>query len=70
MVSYGMSPLEVLRAATSVNARVLHLEDQIGSVLPGLQADLVAVDGDPSEDISRLRDVGFVMKAGRIVLEP
>jgi len=70
MVSYGMSPLEALRAATSVNARILHLEEQLGSVLPGLQADLVAVDGDPSEDISRLRDVGFVMKAGRIVLEP
>ena len=48
----------------------MHMEEQIGSVSPGLQADLVAVDGDPSEDISRLRDVGFVMKAGRIVLEP
>lgn len=70
MVSYGMSPLEALRAATSVNARLLHLEEQIGSVLPGLQADLVAVDGDPSEDISRLRNVRFVMQAGRIVLEP
>jgi imidazolonepropionase-like amidohydrolase len=70
MVSYGMSPLEALRAATSVNARILHLEEQIGSVLPGLQADLVAVDGDPSEDISRLREVRFVMQAGRIVLAP
>ena len=70
MVSYGMSPLEALRAATSVNARILHVEDRIGSVSPGLQADLVAVDGDPTEDISRLRDVGFVMQAGRIVLEP
>ena len=70
MVAYGMSPLQALQAATSVNARLLHLEEEIGAVLPGLQADLVAVDGDPSEDISRLRDVQFVMQAGRIVIEP
>jgi imidazolonepropionase-like amidohydrolase len=70
MVSYGLSPLAALQAATSVNARILHLEKQIGSVSPGLQADLVAVDGDPAEDISRLRNVGFVMKAGRIVRQP
>jgi imidazolonepropionase-like amidohydrolase len=66
MVEYGMSPLAALRAATSVNARMLHLEDQIGSIRPGLVADLVAVDGDPTADIAALRRVRLVMKGGRI----
>jgi len=70
MVEYGMSPLAALRAATSVNARMLHLEDKIGSILPGLVADLVAVDGDPTSDISALRRVRLVMKAGRIYSQP
>jgi imidazolonepropionase-like amidohydrolase len=64
MVEYGMSPLAALRAATSVNARMLHLEDQIGSIRPGLLADLVAVDGDPTSDISDLRRLRLVMKGG------
>jgi imidazolonepropionase-like amidohydrolase len=66
MVEYGMSPLAVLRAATSVNARMLHLEDKIGSIRPGLLADLVAVEGDPTSDISALRRVSLVMKGGQI----
>jgi imidazolonepropionase-like amidohydrolase len=66
MVEYGMSPLEALRAATSVNARMLHLEGEIGAVRPGLAADLVAVDGDPTVDIATLRQVRVVMKGGRI----
>ena len=64
MVDYGMSARDALRSATSVSARVLHLEDQVGRVAPGLLADLVALDGDPTHDISALGRVRLVMKAG------
>ena len=66
MVDYGMSPLDALRAATSTNARLLHMEEQIGSVRSGLYADLVAVRGDPTRDIHAVRDVRFVMKGGAV----
>jgi len=64
MVAYGMAPLAAVKSATSVAARVLHMENQIGSVKPGLFADLVAVDGDPTADIGAVRRVKFVMKNG------
>jgi len=64
MVDYGMSARDALRSATSVSARVLHLEDQVGRVVPGLLADLAVVDGDPTHDISALGRVRLVMKAG------
>jgi imidazolonepropionase-like amidohydrolase len=70
LVDYGLTPLQALRAATSVNARVLHLEDQIGAVRTGLFADLIAVEGDPLRDIAALRRVRFVMKQGMIHREP
>jgi imidazolonepropionase-like amidohydrolase len=66
LVDYGLTPVQALRAATSTNARVLHLDDQLGSVRPGLLADLVAVRGDPSRDIHAVRDVAFVMKGGTV----
>jgi imidazolonepropionase-like amidohydrolase len=70
LVEYGVAPVEALRAATSVNARVLHLDDRLGRIAPGLLADLVAVAGDPIADIRALRRVGFVMKDGSVFHRP
>lgn len=67
MVEYGMSSAAALRAATSVNAKLLHRESDFGRVAPGLLADLVAVQGDPVANIKLLRNVRFVMKGGQIV---
>jgi imidazolonepropionase-like amidohydrolase len=64
MVEYGMKTFDVLKAATSVNARAFHLDNQVGSIKEGLKADLVIVTGDPSKNISDLRKVKFVMKDG------
>jgi imidazolonepropionase-like amidohydrolase len=68
MVNYGMTARDALKAATSVAGQVLHLE--IGQVKPGMQADLIAVDGDPLQDISAVRRLKLVMKAGAIRTEP
>jgi len=62
----GMSPAQVLISATSGNARIFRLSDR-GQVKPGLLADLVAVDGDPTRDISAVRHITLVMKGGKLV---
>src|SRR5689334_1550601 len=66
MVQFGMPLIDAVRSATSIDARVLHMSDKIGSVKVGLFADLIAVEGDPTKDVSALRRVKFVMKGGQI----
>jgi len=62
----GQPAADALAGATSLNAKSLGLEDQIGTIAPGMDADLVAVDGDPLKDITALRRVRFVMKGGQV----
>jgi imidazolonepropionase-like amidohydrolase len=70
LVEWGMKPAAALRAATSVAARALHLEGRLGTVKAGLLADLVAAEGDPTQDIRSLRKVRLVMKGGAIYRQP
>lgn len=67
MVDYGMAADDAVRAATSVNADLFHIGAQVGRVRAGLVADLIAVDGDPTADITALREVRLVMQGGKIV---
>ncbi|HUA85449.1 MAG TPA: amidohydrolase family protein [Bryobacteraceae bacterium] len=66
MVKYGLTPIESLRAGTLNAAKLLGWEGQIGALKAGYLADIVAVPGDPLEDISALQKVSFVMKGGVI----
>jgi imidazolonepropionase-like amidohydrolase len=67
MTVSGMRPAQVLIAATWGNARWLHLSDKLGAVKPGLLADLIAVEGDPTADIGAVRRVHMVMKGGVVI---
>ena len=62
----GQPPMEAIISATSLGAQALGMGNQIGSIALGYQADLIAVDGDPSTDITALRRVVFVMKGGKV----
>jgi imidazolonepropionase-like amidohydrolase len=70
MAAWGLPIIGALRSATSVDARVLHMEEKIGRVKVGLLADLIAVEGDPTQNISALRRIRFVMKNGVIYKQP
>lgn len=66
MVRFGMTPMQAIHAATSLNAELFGWDGEVGAVRSGHYADLVAVEGDPLDDISRLESVVFVMKGGHI----
>jgi imidazolonepropionase-like amidohydrolase len=70
MARLGMTNLQALRAATSIDARILGKQKELGRVAPGFDADLIAVQGDPLSDLHAIEHVAFVMKAGHIYKQP
>ena len=66
MAAAGMPAAQAMIAATSGNARMFQIADKLGSIKPGLLADLIAVSGDPTSDITSIRAVKLVMKGGVI----
>ena len=67
LVEYGMRPIEVLKSATSINAEAFHIDKQVGRIKTGLLADIVVVEGNPTEDIKTIRNVKLVMKDGQVI---
>ena len=66
LVKYGLTPREALASATTIAARLLSMEDEIGRIAPGMSADMIAVDGDPLTDVRTLESVDWVMARGRV----
>ena len=66
----GQDPMDAIISATSLAAESLGLQAEIGAIAPGMQADLIAVEGNPLEDITALKRVVFVMKGGRVFRSP
>jgi imidazolonepropionase-like amidohydrolase len=66
MVEFGMTPMQAIQSATSRAAELLDMKGQLGAIVPGAYADIVAVSGDPLSDINALKNVGFVMKDGKV----
>jgi imidazolonepropionase-like amidohydrolase len=69
-VEFGMSPMQAIQSATSKAADLLNERGQLGVIAPGAYADLVAVPGDPLQDVGQLKSVSFVMKSGAIFKGP
>jgi len=69
MVEFGMTPMQAIQAATTRAAELLGKRNELGVVAPGAYADLMAVHGDPLQDVAALKDVRFVMKDG-VVFRP
>jgi imidazolonepropionase-like amidohydrolase len=67
MVDYGMSPINSLKSATSINADVFHVENEVGRIKTGLLADIIIVAGDPTQKINDIRNIKFVIKNGIII---
>lgn len=66
MVKWGLTPMQAIQSATINNARLFGMDSMIGSIKAGKHADIIAVTGDPLQDISVLEDVAFVMKGGKV----
>jgi imidazolonepropionase-like amidohydrolase len=70
MVKFGMTPAQAIRSATATAAELLGVQDSIGTIEPGKQADIVAVPGDPLADVTTMEKVDFVMKGGVVYKKP
>jgi imidazolonepropionase-like amidohydrolase len=66
MVQFGMMPMQAIKSATSHASELLDMQGKIGVIAPGAYADVVAVSGDPLKDVNVLKNVGFVMKDGKV----
>ena len=66
-VAAGMTPLQALQSATTAAASMLGVSDELGTISPGKQADLIAVTADPTQDISALRTIRLVVKNGKVI---
>ncbi len=66
MVEWGMTPIEAIRAATLEGAKLMGWQDRVGAIQPGYYADVIAVQGDPTQDVRILEHVRFVMQGGAV----
>jgi imidazolonepropionase-like amidohydrolase len=66
MVKYGMTPMQAIQAATIGGAELIGVLDKVGSIKKGKFADMIAVSGDPTQNVRLLEDVKFVMKEGKV----
>jgi imidazolonepropionase-like amidohydrolase len=70
LVDRGMTPMQAIRAATVTSAELIEVDHELGRLAAGYLADIIAVPGDPSQDIATTLDVRFVMKDGHVYKRP